>query len=47
MKSHPSNNRFNLKPLALGIALVSVLGVAQAKSLTETNLIMAKMHRQM
>jgi hypothetical protein len=30
-----NNNRFTLKPLALGIALVSVFGAAQAKSLTE------------
>lgn len=35
MKNHPNNNRFKLKPLTLSIALVSVFGVAQAKSLTE------------
>jgi hypothetical protein len=35
MKKHINNNRFTLKPLALGIALVSVFGAAQAKSLTE------------
>ena len=35
MKNHLNNSRFTLKPLALGIALVSVFGVAQAKSLTE------------
>ncbi|MFZ2406405.1 MAG: porin, partial [Methylobacter sp.] len=34
MKSH-LNNRLILKPLALGMALVSVFGAAQAKSLTE------------
>ncbi len=34
MKNHLNNN-FKLKPLALGIALVSVFGAAQAKSLTE------------
>ncbi len=37
MKSHLSNTCFKLKPLALGIALVSVFGVAQAKSLTEAS----------
>ena len=37
MKNHLNNNRFKLKPLALGIALVSVFGVAQAKSLTEAS----------
>jgi hypothetical protein len=37
MNNHLNNNRFNLKPLALGIALVSVFGVAQAKSLTEAS----------
>lgn len=35
MKNHLTNNNFKLKPLALGIALVSVFGAAQAKSLTE------------
>ncbi len=35
MKNHLNNSRLTLKPLALGIALVSVFGVAQAKSLTE------------
>jgi len=37
MKNHLNNNNFKLKPLALGIALVSVFGVAQAKSLTEAS----------
>jgi len=37
MKNHLNNNRFKLKPLALGMALVSVFGVAQAKSLTEAS----------
>jgi len=37
MKNYPSNSRFKLKPLALGIALVSVFGAAQAKSLTEAS----------
>ncbi|MGZ4992017.1 MAG: porin, partial [Methylobacter sp.] len=37
MKNHVNNNRFKLKPLALGIALISVFGVAQAKSLTEAS----------
>ncbi|MGZ5052695.1 MAG: porin [Methylobacter sp.] len=34
MKNHLSNN-FKLKPLVMGMALVSVFGAAQAKSLTE------------
>ena len=37
MKNHLNNNRYKLKPLALGMALVSVFGVAQAKSLTEAS----------
>lgn len=37
MKNHLTNNYFKLKPLALGIALVSVFGVAEAKSLTEAS----------
>ncbi|MGZ8176249.1 MULTISPECIES: porin [Methylobacter] len=37
MKNHLNNNHFALKPLALGIALISVFGVAQAKSLTEAS----------
>jgi len=37
MKNHLNNNRFKLQPLALGMALVSVFGVAQAKSLTEAS----------
>lgn len=37
MKNHPNNNRYKLNPLALGMALVSVFGVAQAKSLTEAS----------
>jgi hypothetical protein len=37
MKNHLNNNHFALKPLALGIALVSVFGVVQAKSLTEAS----------
>jgi len=37
MKNHLNENRFKLKPLALGIALVSVFGVAQAKSFTEAS----------
>ncbi len=37
MKNHLKNNNFKLKPLALGMALVSVFGVAQAKSLTEAS----------
>jgi hypothetical protein len=37
MKNHLTNNNFKLKPLALGIALVSVFGAAQAKSLTEAS----------
>ncbi|EGW23255.1 porin [Methylobacter tundripaludum] len=36
MKNHLNNNA-KLKPLALGIALISVFGVAQAKSLTEAS----------
>jgi hypothetical protein len=35
MKNHLNNSRLLLKPLALSMALVSVFGVAQAKSLTE------------
>jgi Putative beta-barrel porin-2, OmpL-like. bbp2 len=37
MKNHLNNNCFKLRPLALGMALVSVFGVAQAKSLTEAS----------
>jgi hypothetical protein len=37
MKNHLSNNHFKLKPLALGIALVSVFGAAQAKSLSDAS----------
>lgn len=37
MKNHPRNDRFSLKPLALGIALASTLGAAHAKSLTEVD----------
>ena len=37
MKNHLNNNRFKLQPLALAMALVSVFGVAQAKSLTEAS----------
>jgi hypothetical protein len=37
MKNHLNNNHFALKPLALGIALIFVFGVAQAKSLTEAS----------
>ena len=37
MKNHLNNNHFKLRPLALGLALVSVFGVAQAKSLTEAS----------
>ena len=37
MKNHLNNNNFKLKPLVLGIALVSVFGAVQAKSLTEAN----------
>ncbi|TRX03056.1 porin [Candidatus Methylobacter oryzae] len=35
MKNHLNNNRFKLKPLVLGMALISVFGAVQAKSLTE------------
>jgi hypothetical protein len=37
MKNHLNDKRFRLKPVAVGIALVSVFGVAQAKSLTEAS----------
>jgi hypothetical protein len=37
MKNHPNDNRFKLKPLVLGITLISVFGVAQAKTLTEAS----------
>ena len=35
MKNDLNNTPFKLKPLALGMVLVSVFGTAQAKSLTE------------
>ena len=35
MKNHLNHTRFTLTPLALGMALVSVFSVAQAKNLTE------------
>lgn len=37
MKNHPNNNRFNFKLLVAGVSLVSVFGVAHAKSLSEAN----------
>jgi hypothetical protein len=37
MKNHLNNSCFKLKPLALGVALIAVFGVAQAKSLTEAD----------
>ena len=37
MKNHPNINRFKLKPLALGVALVSAFGGAQATSLTDAS----------
>ncbi|HEY8219713.1 MAG TPA: outer membrane beta-barrel protein, partial [Methylobacter sp.] len=37
MKNHLNNRRFELKPLALGIALITAFGAAQAKSLTEAD----------
>ncbi|MGZ5055496.1 MAG: outer membrane beta-barrel protein, partial [Methylobacter sp.] len=37
MKNHLKNSCFKLKPLALGVTLIAVFGVAQAESLTEAD----------
>ncbi|CAA9891570.1 putative OmpL-like beta-barrel porin-2 [Candidatus Methylobacter favarea] len=43
MKNRPNHDRFKLKPLALGFALISAFGAAHAKSLTEADSLLEAM----